>query len=273
MEFAITCRVFFPLARSVIDRIPVMGKKTWSAADDTELRRLYRELAPESRLGEISGLTGRTPGSVRHRASRLGIADLHHPGPRGERNKRWSGGREAARERVAAKGEAERRARGATQQQPWSEAEDRYLTSAYATMSLREIAKVMGRSFGSVHGRAGRLGIKGRGQGNGQQRGEKSHNWKGGKTASSRRKMYHLEPEEFDSLLESQGDRCAICLRSKAEITTKRVFHVDHDHETGRIRGVLCGRCNLMLGHAKDRADTLLRAVDYLERNRQATAA
>lgn len=49
-------------------------------------------------------------------------------------------------------------------------------------------------------------------------------------------------------------------------ISDQRSQHIDHDHETGRVRGVLCHGCNLGIGHLGDRPETVRRALDYLER-------
>lgn len=54
------------------------------------------------------------------------------------------------------------------------------------------------------------------------------------------------------------GGMCAICRERPAE-------HVDHDHETGEVRGVLCFTCNVGLGNFRDRPDLLDKAVHYLE--------
>ncbi len=50
---------------------------------------------------------------------------------------------------------------------------------------------------------------------------------------------------------------CAICLTGKPE-------HVDHDHRTGKVRGILCFNCNGAPGQVRDRVDVLLAAIDYL---------
>ena len=59
-------------------------------------------------------------------------------------------------------------------------------------------------------------------------------------------------------MIDEQGGFCAICLVGKPE-------HVDHDHVTGKIRGVLCFNCNGGLGQFKDRVDVIRNAVTYLE--------
>ncbi|WP_436788204.1 endonuclease VII domain-containing protein [Yinghuangia sp. YIM S10712] len=58
--------------------------------------------------------------------------------------------------------------------------------------------------------------------------------------------------------VEEQVGRCAICLVARAE-------HVDRDHETGKVRAVLCINCNAVLGHFTDSPDALRRAAAYLE--------
>lgn len=58
-------------------------------------------------------------------------------------------------------------------------------------------------------------------------------------------------------MLAEQLGVCAICKEAPAE-------HVDHDHETGRVRGLLCFNCNGALGQFRDRTDLMLQAVAYL---------
>lgn len=75
-------------------------------------------------------------------------------------------------------------------------------------------------------------------------------------------RQYGLTAETFKRMTEEQGGRCAICRRQPDE--QKRLV-VDHCHTTGRVRGLLCGQCNCMLGNAKDNTDTLKQAIHYLE--------
>lgn len=69
--------------------------------------------------------------------------------------------------------------------------------------------------------------------------------------------------EEYNRIREKQNNCCAICGIHESELTRK--LCVDHDHKTGKIRGLLCGRCNVGLGHAKDDIDVLQKMREYLD--------
>ena len=73
-------------------------------------------------------------------------------------------------------------------------------------------------------------------------------------------KKFGITSEEYDQMFEEQGNVCKICGAGK---TTKH-FAVDHDHNTGKIRGILCGDCNLGLGKFKDDPELLRIALQYL---------
>jgi hypothetical protein len=77
-------------------------------------------------------------------------------------------------------------------------------------------------------------------------------------------RKYGLTPEQFAEMLEAQDGRCAICGDTQA--TTKKRFHVDHCHATGRVRGLLCSRCNPAIGLFKEDPDILNKAIAYLQR-------
>lgn len=66
------------------------------------------------------------------------------------------------------------------------------------------------------------------------------------------------------SLAKTQGGLCAIC---KNRLLIKRGHQLDHDHKTGAVRGILCMSCNTGLGHFKDDAGLLLRAIHYLKQH------
>lgn len=81
------------------------------------------------------------------------------------------------------------------------------------------------------------------------------------------RKAYGLTVEAYDALLIAQENRCAICGRGPDEAGWKKRLSVDHDHATGKVRGLLCNGCNVGLGSFRDTPALLLRAVDYLARH------
>lgn len=77
-------------------------------------------------------------------------------------------------------------------------------------------------------------------------------------------RRYGLTAQEFRDLLEAQDNRCALC-RGPWRGWNGRAPHIDHDHETGRVRGLLCSPCNTAIGRFGDDAALLRRAADYLE--------
>jgi hypothetical protein len=77
-------------------------------------------------------------------------------------------------------------------------------------------------------------------------------------------KYHHdITLENYNSQLEKQGGVCAICLKFEITKHTKRLV-VDHDHATGKIRGLLCHRCNCGLGYFKDDPMHIKKALEYL---------
>ena len=76
-----------------------------------------------------------------------------------------------------------------------------------------------------------------------------------------RLKAYGITIEQEIEMLEDQRSKCAICGKFLTDLTNA---YVDHDHKTGKVRGILCHHCNTMLGYAKDNPKTLIRAAIYL---------
>ena len=73
---------------------------------------------------------------------------------------------------------------------------------------------------------------------------------------------FGITREQYDEILEAQGGVCAIC---KEVCNSGRRLAVDHDHETGEVRGLLCGNCNTAIGKFHDNTDYLRAAIAYLE--------
>jgi hypothetical protein len=72
------------------------------------------------------------------------------------------------------------------------------------------------------------------------------------------KRKYGLTLEEFDALLASRGGGCAICGKAGAD-------NVDHDHRTGRVRGILCWNCNIAIGQLEDDSDRARAMAEYLD--------
>ena len=84
-------------------------------------------------------------------------------------------------------------------------------------------------------------------------------------SSSSFKKRYGITIDQRDELFASQRFACAAC-----GITTnpsKKFWHIDHCHTTGRVRGILCANCNIALGQVSDNIDHLRKLITYLEGN------
>lgn len=77
------------------------------------------------------------------------------------------------------------------------------------------------------------------------------------------KRTYGISLEEYNDLLLGQNDCCALCGRHKS--FQKRPLSVDHCHETGVVRGLLCLGCNAGLGMLGDNIEGLERAISYLK--------
>jgi hypothetical protein len=73
---------------------------------------------------------------------------------------------------------------------------------------------------------------------------------------------YGLTQEEHQDILVKQNNLCAICQKH----IEGKVLCVDHDHTTGKVRGLLCGNCNVGLGNFKDNTEVLQAAIAYLQK-------
>lgn len=79
--------------------------------------------------------------------------------------------------------------------------------------------------------------------------------------SSTIERTYGITGEQYKRLYEIQGGKCAICRRASGK--TRRLS-VDHNHDTGAVRGLLCSVCNRLLGHARDDPAFFDRATYYL---------
>jgi hypothetical protein len=81
---------------------------------------------------------------------------------------------------------------------------------------------------------------------------------------------YNLTPGQWESIFVAQGRCCAICKTPTPNGNKRKngtaTWATDHDHKTGKVRGILCNNCNHGLGHFKDNQTLLRLATDYLDK-------
>lgn len=86
----------------------------------------------------------------------------------------------------------------------------------------------------------------------------------------SLKRSFNITLGQYKALEESQNNLCAICKKSETALANPSLkkpksLSVDHCHTKGKIRGLLCYNCNMMLGHAKDSIKVLQSAIEYLK--------
>lgn len=90
---------------------------------------------------------------------------------------------------------------------------------------------------------------------------------------AAKKREWHLKTtfgisvDDYNRMFDEQNGCCNICL--KHQITFKIRLAVDHDHVTGKIRGLLCEACNTSLGKFEDSIDNLERALQYLKKHKE----
>lgn len=80
------------------------------------------------------------------------------------------------------------------------------------------------------------------------------------------RRVYGMTPEDYALMLAEQGGVCAVCREPEVIVKT---MPVDHDHDTGVVRGILCTPCNTTLGKMKEDPERLRALADYIEKHRR----
>ena len=79
-------------------------------------------------------------------------------------------------------------------------------------------------------------------------------------------KKYGIKIDDYDKMYENQGGKCAIC--ETRDFGSRKRPCIDHCHESGEVRGLLCSRCNTAIGMFDDNTTTIKRAIDYLEEDK-----
>lgn len=82
---------------------------------------------------------------------------------------------------------------------------------------------------------------------------------------STLKRRYDISLNEYNQLLQEQNGCCAICGTTNEQMIKR--MHVDHNHTTGKVRGLLCDKCNRGLGFFNDDASQLKKALEYLNEN------
>lgn len=81
----------------------------------------------------------------------------------------------------------------------------------------------------------------------------------------NRKRAYGVTQEQFDQMVAEQNGLCLICGNPPSGKGKSNILHVDHCHDTGRIRGLLCTNCNCGIGFFKDDPELVKKALAYLE--------
>ena len=79
------------------------------------------------------------------------------------------------------------------------------------------------------------------------------------------KRKYKITLDDYNRMLKSQNNKCAICNGTATGHRINKYLSVDHCHTTGKIRGLLCFTCNIVIGHMKDDVELLEKAIDYLK--------
>jgi len=77
-----------------------------------------------------------------------------------------------------------------------------------------------------------------------------------------------LSITEFDNLLLAQDNKCLIC-GQPLDLLNPKLIHIDHNHLTGKVRGILCNKCNMAIGLLRDNPEYIRNALEYLERDKE----
>lgn len=78
-------------------------------------------------------------------------------------------------------------------------------------------------------------------------------------------RRYGLTPESYSALVLSQNNKCKICGQEFVGVRGRSSPAIDHCHKTGKIRGILCSKCNITLGGFNDSVEIMEKAVQYLK--------
>ena len=105
-----------------------------------------------------------------------------------------------------------------------------------------------------------------------QEKYKSKSNYKELRLRSHLKNVYGISLEAYRVLFESQSGLCAICGRAEVPFIIKNndmgKLRIDYNHVTGKVRGLLCFKCNTALGMAEDNIDILKKMIDYIEKHK-----
>jgi len=141
----------------------------------------------------------------------------------------------------------------------WTFDEISIIKNNYQKIGLKQVCKLLNRTQPAIQAKAKQLGVQPK------KTPTTSKKIRAGKLKSK----YGMTLDEYDKLFEAQNGVCAIC--GKPEIWKHQGgavcrLAVDHSHKSGKVRGLLCHHCNLLLGNAKDSIQILKSATKYLKK-------
>lgn len=101
---------------------------------------------------------------------------------------------------------------------------------------------------------------------------EKNGSYDGDMRAARR---FKISLSQYHEMIDKQGNRCAICKEYETRVINEKFCRlcIDHDHNTGTIRGLLCHDCNTGLGKFEDNVDRLQSAIEYLKKHKDKSDA
>jgi hypothetical protein len=82
--------------------------------------------------------------------------------------------------------------------------------------------------------------------------------------------LYGITLDEYEQMAKAQGNLCSLCQKPQAQIKNKKnsMLHVDHCHKTGKVRSLLCNRCNVGIAFFQECPELFQKAIHYLEIHR-----
>lgn len=78
----------------------------------------------------------------------------------------------------------------------------------------------------------------------------------------AKERRYGITQSDFDKILKTQNNKCAIC---ESEFKSSKDTHIDHCHDSFKVRGLLCSNCNVALGQFNDNLELMKNAIEYLK--------